>query len=198
MHFIKTALTALTLLSVPTFAALTAKQMSDNLKMLTNKSMALQRPAQTITIISGPLIVVGLGPFPEIIKGFTEIVTITTTAVAQMQGTPKFGTQAEVTLVADSLRTFVKVHQDLLNILIGKAGLFNTVPFIGAPVAFTLRQLEGVVDTVALMLINLAEDFTSDIANQAGSLSGTITLTIDSYDGLSLKKAKRHARDLSA
>jgi hypothetical protein len=41
---------------------------------------------------------------------------------------------------------FVRVHQVLLNILIGKAGLFQTVPFIGAPVAAVLRQIEGVVD----------------------------------------------------
>jgi hypothetical protein len=33
-----------------------------------------------------------------------------------------------------------------LNILIGKAGLFSTVPFIGQPVAAVLRQIENVVD----------------------------------------------------
>jgi hypothetical protein len=41
---------------------------------------------------------------------------------------------------------FVRVHQSLLNILIGKAGLFSTVPFIGQPLAAVLRQIEGVVD----------------------------------------------------
>lgn len=44
---------------------------------------------------------------------------------------------------------FVRVHQILLNILIGKAGLFNTVPLIGAPVAAILRQIEKVVDVSA-------------------------------------------------
>lgn len=38
------------------------------------------------------------------------------------------------------------VHQELLNVLIGKAGLFNTVPFIGQPVAAVLRAVESVVD----------------------------------------------------
>jgi hypothetical protein len=41
---------------------------------------------------------------------------------------------------------FVRVHQALLNILIGKAGLFQTVPFIGQPIAEVLSQIEGVVD----------------------------------------------------
>jgi hypothetical protein len=30
--------------------------------------------------------------------------------------------------------------------MIGKAGLFNTVPFIGQPVAAVLRQVENIVD----------------------------------------------------
>jgi len=48
---------------------------------------------------------------------------------------------------------FVRVHQVLLNILIGKAGLFQTVPFIGEPVAATLRQLESVVDVSSCMYL---------------------------------------------
>ncbi len=38
------------------------------------------------------------------------------------------------------------VHQALLNILIGKAGLFEKIPLIGEPVSAVLRSLEGVVD----------------------------------------------------
>lgn len=38
------------------------------------------------------------------------------------------------------------VHQELLNILIGKSGIFSTVPFVGQPIATVLRAIEGVVD----------------------------------------------------
>jgi hypothetical protein len=41
---------------------------------------------------------------------------------------------------------FVEVHQALLAIVIGKAGVFAAVPLAGAPVAAALRALEGVVD----------------------------------------------------
>jgi hypothetical protein len=44
------------------------------------------------------------------------------------------------------MKKIVRVHQVLLNILIGKAGLFNTVPIIGQPVAAVLCQVEAVVD----------------------------------------------------
>lgn len=38
------------------------------------------------------------------------------------------------------------VHQELLNIFIGKAGLLNTVPLVGKPVASVIHAVEGVVD----------------------------------------------------
>lgn len=44
--------------------AITPAQMVTNIQLLTSKSQALQAPAQSISIINGPLIVVGLGPFP--------------------------------------------------------------------------------------------------------------------------------------
>jgi hypothetical protein len=36
--------------------------------------------------------------------------------------------------------------------LIGKAGLFNTVPIIGQPIAAVLRQVENVVDVSTFLL----------------------------------------------
>jgi hypothetical protein len=41
---------------------------------------------------------------------------------------------------------FARVNTQLFNILIGKAGLFSTVPFIGQPVTASLRQVDGVYD----------------------------------------------------
>ncbi|KAK6357679.1 hypothetical protein TWF718_001987 [Orbilia javanica] len=200
MLFFKKAITcALALLAAPSIAALTPAQMVGNIQMLTQKSMALQTPAKSITILNGPLIVVGLGPFPQIIAGFTEIVTITTTAIAQMQGSAVITNPTDAKNIADAFRNFVKVHQALLNILIGKAGLFNTVPIIGAPVAAVLRQLENIVDTVAFGLIDLVEVAVHKAAMQsdATSLSGSITITINAYQGL-IPLKKRHARDFMA
>jgi len=51
-------------LSVPVIAQTTPSQVVDNIRMITQKSQALQGPAQSITLINGPLLLVGLGPFP--------------------------------------------------------------------------------------------------------------------------------------
>merc|ERR1711879_1053271 len=145
--------TAALAFSVPISAAITPAEVVTNIKSITTKSMALQSPAKSVTIVSGQLLLIGQGPFPEIIRGFADIVTTATTAIAQMQGMPKEPAGASTDAVFEAFREFVRVHQALLNILIGKAGLFSTVPFVGAPVAAVLRQIEKVVDTIAFMLI---------------------------------------------
>jgi len=179
--------TALALVST-TFAAVTPAQAVDNINALTAKSQALQAPAQSITIINGPLIVIGLGPFPQIISGFADIVSTATSSIAAMQGSPDVTSATDATNIANAFREFVRVHQVLLNILIGKAGLFSTVPLIGQPVAAVLRQIESVVDTIAFALIDMVESQAADLSNQQGSLDMTLQTAINSYDGLSLSK----------
>ncbi|KAF3930595.1 hypothetical protein ABW19_dt0204660 [Dactylella cylindrospora] len=196
MRFFKAALAALAVFATPSLGALTPQQMADNLKLLTDKSQALQAPAQTISLINTPLILIGQGPFPIIINGFTEIIGIVNTANSQMTGTAPVTAPADATLIADAFREFVRVHQVLLNILIGKAGILVQVPFVGAPVAAVLRQLEAAVDTVALQLIDLLDSQNTDVQTQANSLGGTLDLAIQKYDGLNIQK--RHARDFSA
>jgi len=180
-------------LSMPVMAVTTPAQVVDNIKMLTQKSQALQAPAQSISLLNGPLVIVGLGPFPKIIVGFTDIVSTTTTALAQMKGMPVVPAGAQSDAIFDAFREFVRVHQVLLNILIGKAGLFNTVPLIGTPVAAVLRQIEKVVDAAAFALIDAVQSRAADLKDQAGSLSGTVTTAINAYDGLSLKKREASA-----
>jgi hypothetical protein len=40
----------------------------------------------------------------------------------------------------------VRVYQELLNILIGKAGILEKIPWVGQPVATVVRQVENVID----------------------------------------------------
>lgn len=61
---LKFAVAALAVCSDAVLGQTTPAQVVDNLKMITQKSQALQAPAQSITILNTPLIVVGQGPFP--------------------------------------------------------------------------------------------------------------------------------------
>ncbi len=172
----------------PAGAALTVPQIVTNLQLLTAKSQALQLPARSITVINGPLIVVGLGPYPQIISGFTEIITITDTSIAQLSGTPRITTSADATAVANAYRTYATVTQNLLNILITKAGLFNAMPLIGQPVTDVLRALKSRVDALTFQLVDLVSPSVqkAQIVADHNSLSGALVAAINSYDGLTV------------
>ncbi|KAK0706741.1 hypothetical protein B0T26DRAFT_756204 [Lasiosphaeria miniovina] len=143
-------------------------------------ALAAILPADVHHLINGPLTIIGVGPFPTIIKGLADIVTTATTAIAQVQGDLPVPAGADATAIADAFRDFVRIHQQLLNILIGKAGSFPTVPLIGSPVAAALRRIEGITD-------------------DHDSLSSSIQTAIMAYSGLTGPIVKRdHARNFSA
>lgn len=96
--------TATLALASPISAALTAVQITGNIKTLTSKSMAIQAPAQSITIVNGPLIVVGLGPFPTIIAGFTDIISTTSVAISQMQESTPIAAGADSDMIYEAFR----------------------------------------------------------------------------------------------
>jgi hypothetical protein len=96
--------TAAVALSAPVAAVLTPAQIVSNIQMLTTKSQALQAPAQSITIINGPLIIIGQGPFPQIIAGFADIISTATTAITQMQGTPPVPAGTDADAIFDAFR----------------------------------------------------------------------------------------------
>jgi hypothetical protein len=106
MHFSRPFIAMALLASsvLPVLGALSPAQIVDNIKMLTAKSQALQAPAQSITIVNGPLIVIGQGPFPRIISGFTDIVSTATVAIAQMQGTSPIASGPDADNVFDAFR----------------------------------------------------------------------------------------------
>ncbi|KAE9365475.1 hypothetical protein N431DRAFT_353383 [Stipitochalara longipes BDJ] len=181
MHFTKAfaAITATFLTSV--YAQMTAPQVVGNINVITGQSQALQAPANSINILSGPLFLIGLGPFPQIVVGFTQIVSTVTSDINAMAGVQPFSVLSDEQSILDAFTTFVEVHQELLNILIGKAGILNDLPLVGPPVAQVLRSLEAVVDTIAFGLIDLVPDVAAPFTNQKNSLDVTIGKAITAY-----------------
>ncbi|KAH7309196.1 UVI-1 [Stachybotrys elegans] len=159
-----------------------AQQVANNINQITTLSRNLQTPARSLTVLDGPLLAIGQGNFPPIIQGFTEIVNVGTAFLNGMN--PEQYNEADSTLIFDAFRTFVRVHQELLNILIGRAGLFSTVPFVGQPVSAVLRAVEGVVDALAFSLIDMAESAAQGLQQEADALGSTLDAAINAYSGL--------------
>ncbi|KAK3898510.1 hypothetical protein C8A05DRAFT_47201 [Staphylotrichum tortipilum] len=187
---------AIALVAATVNAAATPQQIADGINSITQKSSALQGTAQSISVLNAPLIIIGQGPFPMLIAGFTDIVSTATALADQMgaatkrrrgmaiAGMAKRGPDDD--LVFNSYRAMVDVNQALLNILIGKAGTIEKVPVVGPPVAAVLRSFEAIIDTISITLINTFESRAKDLTSAANSLDATLTLAIQKYDGLQI------------
>ena len=98
---------------------------------------------------------------------------------------------------------FARVTAAFLNILIGKAGLFESTPVIGSPVFRDLRAVEGVYEVstndrkslilrvrlpwrqlLAFSLIDNVKDRAEDLKNESGRLGGVLQTAIDKYSDL--------------
>lgn len=132
----------------------------------------LKSPAQSITMVNAPLILIGQGPIPKIISGLANI-------IAQLnQNTGQTNPKIEGL-------TNPNKFCELMNILIGKAPDLHSLPVVGAPIAAVLRQLEGSVDAnVNKEIAKLAEESTSQSQNLKQNLNkanACINLAIQSY-----------------
>ncbi|KAJ1323296.1 C166 family protein [Microdochium nivale] len=183
---LSTAVATLALCGDAVQAALTPNQIVDNIRTLTQKSQAIQIPAQSVSILNGQLLIIGQGPFPQIIDGFNDIVIFTTTAIAQMQGSAPVMNSDDATAIFQAFSEFVRVQKVLLDVLISKAGFFQTVPFVGQRVYFTLREVEAITDTFALDLIKLVESQVANLRTQASMLKDTLIICIKAYGGVSV------------
>ncbi|KAI9704620.1 MAG: hypothetical protein M1820_005533 [Bogoriella megaspora] len=69
------------------------------------------------------------------------------------QSQPAFSDTSDAYYVCETFRDFVKIHQQLLAVIIGQHGLLAQTPLL-EPVAGVLRTFEGVVDTLAFGVID--------------------------------------------
>ena len=81
-----------------------ATQIVTTIKVHTQRSQELHAPAQSISLLNGPLIIIGQGPFPHIIKALEEIVSTATAELAQMQSRPAVAEGSDANTIFDAYR----------------------------------------------------------------------------------------------
>ncbi|PIL26586.1 hypothetical protein GSI_12344 [Ganoderma sinense ZZ0214-1] len=111
----------------------------------------------------------------EIAQGLGNITTAVTSFNAEFSSTTPVYADPVAVEVVDVLTTFVVVHQQLLNIIIGKHF------FLTAPIAAALRALEAVVDTFAFDLIALIPTQSGPAMTQISALNVTFTECLTTY-----------------
>ncbi|KAM0421061.1 hypothetical protein ACHAPT_011132 [Fusarium lateritium] len=133
------------------------------------------------TSISNPIQIFSAAP--RLIGSFKDIVTTVTGAITMLGNedldNANFDNDGQ-NQVCEAFTDFVKVHQQLLNTVIGKHGLLSATPFT-TPIAAVLRVLEGVVDKVALLIIGTVPTCADGAKKDLEALDGTLSKTIKIY-----------------
>jgi hypothetical protein len=90
--------------AVPALAVLTPAQQVSGIQALTQEFTALQPQADKITTITGPLLVIGQGPFPPIIQGLSKFVQDASAFYSKQQGSAPVTKTADADAIYDAYR----------------------------------------------------------------------------------------------
>ncbi|KAF2439021.1 hypothetical protein P171DRAFT_129647 [Karstenula rhodostoma CBS 690.94] len=143
------------------------------------------------------------GPITDVALGLTRIVETVQTALPTFITFPPFPPSCSSDTIVLAWLEFVRVHQELLAILIGRSGLLETGPirrspvsladgmlvgrgeqgFVGRPIAVALRALEGVVDTLAVGIVTLVPGKSECSRAKSDELKARIRKAQTSYEG---------------
>ncbi|CAK1356345.1 hypothetical protein CB0940_00037 [Cercospora beticola] len=163
---------------------ISAANIVEAIKSLTAKTQELGAPANTITATNGPLLVIGEGPYPVVIKGFVDIVNQATLLSGQLFGAKPITAGGDADSISDAWKEFSQVSAVLLRVLTSKAGLLeDSVPLIGRPMVAVLRKHDSLVDTLAFTFINLVQNKASDISASTEDISKALRTAIQAYEG---------------
>lgn len=144
-------------------------------------------------------------PILEVSNGLGRITLTISLAFPTFQSFPPLPPDCSADTIVLAWLEFVRVHQELLSILIGRSGLLERGPtkrsdvgmvagrgelvtratqgFVGKPIAAALRKLEGVVDTLAVTLVDVVPNKSECTKQKSGELKKSIQKAETSYDG---------------
>jgi hypothetical protein len=142
------------------------------------------------------------GIIADVARGLNNIALTLATSIPRFAFLPPLPPGCDTDTVVIAFVEFVRIHQALLNILIGRAGLLEGGPFkrdeegtvsvmvyergenafIGRVIATGLRAIERVVDTLASKLIGLCPTRGECAKQEKAKLSASLKEAIISYD----------------
>lgn len=188
----------------------TAETVINTINEVTQLSFALQNAARKIGAGIFPRDEVSANadffsnPITDVALGLTRITVTVQTALPTFITFPPFPPSCSSDTIILAWLEFVRVHQELLAILIGRSGLLEKGPFkrstavnpadgklvergeqgfIGRPIAVALRGLEGIVDTLAVGIVDLVPGKSECSQAKSEELKQRIKKAQTSYEG---------------
>ncbi|KAF2264176.1 hypothetical protein CC78DRAFT_464033, partial [Lojkania enalia] len=120
----------------------------------------------------------------DVAIGLTDISVTLTVLGPRIAFLPPFPPGCDTDAIVIALIQFVKVHQALLNILIGRAGLLSQGPILEERdiTIAALRAVERVVDSTAFTILRLVPTRSECAKQQKEAVDGSLAEAIAAYD----------------
>ncbi|KAL8292030.1 hypothetical protein RQP46_001496 [Phenoliferia psychrophenolica] len=147
--------------------------------IVTDLSANLTEVVKTLNIFNAFSVIISIVP------GFTKIITTLTADVGAL-GQPGMAPVGcgDADAIVNALADFVEVHQNLLGVVIGKRGLLNTIPGLQIfvfPINAVLTLLEGIVDTVAGIIIGFIPSRACIATQKVDALKASVQDAIQAF-----------------
>ncbi|RSL64250.1 hypothetical protein CEP54_004795 [Fusarium duplospermum] len=164
-------------------AFISPSQLIRGIDDLIHKTEDLIKPAGQLSISNAPSLILGSGPFFEVITGLRDVTRLTTDIGGSLSGATKgtFEGKDGDQIVA-SVKKLSDTFGNLLDAFLEKADIFGEIPFVGAPfriaIALTKHAFQEFTGTIIDTLSGQqANDARSSVQSVDGKFSRTITIT---------------------
>ncbi|KAF2015590.1 hypothetical protein BU24DRAFT_450276 [Aaosphaeria arxii CBS 175.79] len=185
-----------------------AQSVIDAINKVTLLSQDLQAAARKIgDPVSKRDLAAAQAPFDDVARGLRGISVTLSVSLPRLTVLPPFPPGCDTDAIVIALIQFVRVHQALLNIIIGRRGVLENSPIrrdtiedavlrrepvdletggeaaiIGPAIAAGLRAVEGVVDTLAFQILRLVPTRSECAKQQKEAIDGSLSEAITQYE----------------
>ncbi|KAK4212460.1 hypothetical protein QBC37DRAFT_401524 [Rhypophila decipiens] len=180
-----TALVALTGSSSVATAFLTADEVATSIGTLTAKSQSLIEPAGTLSLANAAFLLLGEGPWAQVLDGLNDISETAKKEIVYMQTVEKSPAKfagEEAQLIGDALKGLVKVVTELVDALVKQLEVVDKIPIIGQVVSPVLELVNTLLDNFLYQVVDLVEDVLAEALKlDFGNLDNTLAQAYNAF-----------------
>ncbi|CAI4220072.1 unnamed protein product [Parascedosporium putredinis] len=161
-------------------------ELVDRIKSLADKTEALAKPAEAVTLADLSSFATGKGPShvaflkvssdadisssKELVGGFIEIVSIAANTIPELSGAAKISSDAGIDAVTAAFDGLAKASKTLFNILAEKLKIFGNIPVVGQAISAVLGAAQKIINELANGVISLVDGKAEKLKSVTGGL----------------------------
>ncbi|KAK3295197.1 uncharacterized protein B0H64DRAFT_394573 [Chaetomium fimeti] len=184
MVSLRSLIAGVALIAAPVMAAMEPADIKLTFNILEASAESLEEVAHRINPVNALSQLIRQGPLQDLLEGFAEMTSTTNDADAELEGSSPIPDGEEADDVFYALRDFVRRHQVLSNILMGKASELQETPSAGPPMVDAVGKLKLAYEAFGNHTAALVDERNNDWQSLSDELSETFKYLIQEYEKL--------------